>query len=78
MTPRHARFALLSFAAVAAGIAFNVLVLQRRPATMNEAAADKAAAAPIDRRKSRLAPAVTGSRRTSEATSAALFQPPYA
>jgi peptidoglycan hydrolase-like protein with peptidoglycan-binding domain len=69
MTPRQARFALLSFAAVAAGIAFNVLVLQRRPASMNEAAADKAAAAPIDRRKSRLAPAVTGSRRTSEATS---------
>jgi peptidoglycan hydrolase-like protein with peptidoglycan-binding domain len=66
MTPRQARLALLSFAVIAAGIAFNVLVLQRRPADVHEAAADKTVAAPTDRGKVRTAPPATGNRRTSE------------
>jgi peptidoglycan hydrolase-like protein with peptidoglycan-binding domain len=50
MTPRQAQLVLLSFAILAAGVAFNALVLQRRPLGAAEAAPERAAsAAPMDR-----------------------------
>jgi len=65
MTPRQAQLALLCFALVAAGVAFNVLVLQRRPADMGDAA-DQAVAAPTDRgRRPHASPADPNGKRTS-------------
>jgi hypothetical protein len=50
MTPRQAQLALLSFAILAAGVAFNALVLQRRPLGAAEAVPERAAsAAPAER-----------------------------
>ena len=44
MTPRQAQVALLSFAILAAGVAFNALVLQRKATGTAEATADKSPA----------------------------------
>src|SRR5262245_35572212 len=49
MTPRQAQLAFLSFAILAAGVAFNALVLQRRTLGAAEAAPERAASAPTDR-----------------------------
>jgi peptidoglycan hydrolase-like protein with peptidoglycan-binding domain len=69
MTPRQAQIALLSFALLAAGVAFNALVLQRKSSGATEAAAGTAPAlTPPDRlRKGQdSAPAGRSTARSSE------------
>jgi peptidoglycan hydrolase-like protein with peptidoglycan-binding domain len=65
MTPRQAQLALLCFALVAAGVAFNVLVLQRRPAELADVAGQAVAAPSKPGRWLHAAPAAPGERRTS-------------
>jgi peptidoglycan hydrolase-like protein with peptidoglycan-binding domain len=69
MTPRQAQIALLSFALLAAGVAFNALVLQRKPGGTTEATAatGPALAPPHHTRKGQeSAPASRSPQRTSE------------
>lgn len=69
MTPRQAQFALLSFAVLSAGIAFNALILQRRPTGFPEAAANQAPHIPDEpaRKLHKTSPAPHNNPRTSEA-----------
>jgi hypothetical protein len=69
MTPRQAQVALLSFAILAAGVAFNALVLQRKATGTAEATADKSPArTPTERGRKGVdaSPAGRNNPRTSE------------
>ena len=75
MTPRQAQVALLSFAVLAAGIAFNALFLQRKPASLTEPLADKTAGR-VAPERARKGPDTSPTSRTNLRTSQASGEEP--